>query len=144
MEELLANRTARGKPGNSEVPVYDAHSELEKRARQVGTIAGQVVALIRDAKHSLGPGEQIDELRARAASKVGELREQVSARAEEWGYAVRERSADLGRRAKAGYEQARERADRLGHDYPWHLLLAAGIAGFLLGVVFRVRRANRA
>jgi ElaB/YqjD/DUF883 family membrane-anchored ribosome-binding protein len=146
MEELPANRTepVGASPGYSEMPVYVAGSELEKRARQIGTIAGQVVALIRETKHFLDPGEQRDELRAKASSKVAELREQVSERAEEWGYTVRQRSAELGRRAKAGFEEARERADRLGHDYPWHLLVAGGIAGFVLGVVLRVRRASRA
>ncbi|HLW55613.1 MAG TPA: hypothetical protein VKW06_22485 [Candidatus Angelobacter sp.] len=121
-----------------------ADSELERRGRQIGAIAGRVVALVRDAGHYLQPGEQINELRANASSKVEEIRKELSARTAEWRETVREKSADLGRRSRKGFENARATTNRLGHDYPWHLLLAAGIVGLALGASIRVRRANRA
>lgn len=121
-----------------------AYSELEKRARQIGTIAGQVVMKFRAAKGLREPGGKLDDLRSKATGKAGEIRDQMSARAAEWRDALRERSIEFRRQAHVGYTRARERTDRLGHDYPWHVLLAAGIAGFVLGALLRARRNHHA
>lgn len=146
MEELSAKQTQAlpAPTGDPEMPLYTADSELEKRARQVGTIAGQVVVLIREARSFLQPGERVRELQAKAERKAGEIRDQVAVRTDEWRRAAQQRSLEIGRRAKARYAEARDRTEQLGHDYPWHVLLAAGIAGLLLGSLLRVRRAHRA
>jgi ElaB/YqjD/DUF883 family membrane-anchored ribosome-binding protein len=142
MEELLSNHGQTFPGDEPKVSVYTIDSELEKRARQIGTMAGQFVARIRRAGRFTEPGGPIDDLRSRAAQKADEFREQAATWAKEWRQTAQEKSADFTRRARASYEQARGRTNQLGHDYPWHVLLAAGIAGFVLGAALRVRRAS--
>jgi len=62
-----------------------------------------------------------DELRQTAAEKANEIRSQV----------------------RTGYYRARLRAHAVQRDYPLQVILAAGAAGFLLGVGLRIWRANR-
>lgn len=131
-------------PQPAELIVLPHDSELHRRARQVGAMAGQVVARIRHLRTASQQGRHVDRLKARAANKAGEIRDRIAAQAEEWRQVVREKSAYYGRRAKESYGQARQRTDQLGRDYPWHVLLAAGIAGFVLGALLRARRASRA
>lgn len=123
-------------------------SELEKRARQVGTIAGTAVAMIRHARRRLEDsegqfGDQLNDIGSKAKSKVHEFRGTASVRAEEWRRVAQERTVEIGRNAKFRLERARERVIQFGHDYPWHLVVTAGIVGFILGATLRVRRSNR-
>lgn len=146
MHELPVDRPQTFATGQDdpEIHVYRDDSELNKRARQIGTIAGQVVARVRHAGRYARSGQPVGDLRDKASSRAGAIRDQISIRAEEWRQVFRERSAELGRRARAGYGDARYRADQWGRNYPWHLLLVAGIAGIVLGAALRVRRAGRA
>lgn len=146
MHELPVNQPQTFAMGQDEpeIHVYRDISELEKRARQIGTIAGQAVAVVRNAGRYAKSGRPITDLRDRASNKAGSIRDQLSTRAQEWRQGFRERSVNVGHRARTGYSEARDRADRWGRDYPWHLLLAAGIAGLVVGSALRVRRASRA
>ena len=126
------------------LPADSAHSTLEKRARQVGTIAGQVVARVRGARSSIKPKENLRNLRETASNKKDQILQQASARVGEWREVLRDRSAHLGRRAKSQYGETRERAERLGYDYPWRVLAGAGITGLIIGAALRIRRSSRA
>lgn len=118
-----------------------ANSELEKRARQVGSIAGSAVALVRNARRRLEDSR--GDLGSNVKGKVEEFRGTASIRADEWRRSAQRRAAELGRQVKFRLEDARVRAHRFGRDYPWHLVLAAGILGFVLGATLRIRRAHR-
>lgn len=146
MHELPANQRQTFATGQDdpEIHVYRDDSELEKRARQIGTIAGQVVALARHAGRYAKSGQPIDDLRDKASTKAGAIRDQFSTRTQEWRRSFRERSEELRHRARVGYSEARYRTDRWGREYPWHLLLVAGVTGLVLGAALRVRRASRA
>lgn len=117
------------------------NSELEKRARQVGRIAGTAVALVRNARRRTGDSSST--FGSNIKSKVAEFRGTASARADDWRRAAQKRAADLGQHAKFRMENARTRANQFGREYPWHLVFAAGILGFVLGATLRMRRSNR-
>jgi ElaB/YqjD/DUF883 family membrane-anchored ribosome-binding protein len=149
MQEPLKSRTE----GFSDAPVPERldllpansrHSELERRARQVGTIAGQVVARVRNARSSIKPKENLRNLRETASDKKDQILHQASARVEEWRQVFRDRSAHLGHRARSRYGETRERAEQIGYDYPWRVLAGAGIVGFIMGTALRIRRSSRA
>jgi ElaB/YqjD/DUF883 family membrane-anchored ribosome-binding protein len=123
-------------------------TELQRRAAQVGKVAGTAVAVFRDARRRLRePGQTRDdhlsELGATARTRVWELRREAAEHAEDWRRAALEKTADLRRHAKADYEKVRERARQLGRDHPLQVVVAAGIVGFLIGAGLRIRRAHR-
>jgi ElaB/YqjD/DUF883 family membrane-anchored ribosome-binding protein len=125
-----------------------SETELQKRAAQVGKVAGTAVAVFRDARRRLQePGEprhdHLSELGATARTRVWELRRETADHVEDWRRAALEKTAELRRQAKSRYEQARERAGQLGHDHPLQVVAVAGIIGFLIGASLRIRRANR-
>jgi ElaB/YqjD/DUF883 family membrane-anchored ribosome-binding protein len=131
-------------------PVFVEVSEtdLQKRAAQVGKVAGATVALFRDARRRLHEGgetrhDHLSELGASARTRVGELRRETADHVEDWRRAALEKTAELRRQAKSRYDQAHERARQLGHDYPLQVVAAAGIIGFLIGAGLRIRRGNR-
>jgi ElaB/YqjD/DUF883 family membrane-anchored ribosome-binding protein len=126
------------------LPDNPAHSRLEKQARKVGTIAGQVVARVRNARSSIQPKENLRNLRETAVDKKDQILQQASARVGEWRQMLRDRSAHLGRRARSRYGETRERAEKMGYDYPWRVLAGAGVAGFIIGSALRIRRSSRA
>jgi hypothetical protein len=124
-------------------------TELEKRAAQVGKAAGTAVGVLRDARRRLGeqqePGhDRLSALGAIARTRAWELRRKASEMAQDWRRAALEMTAEMGRQAKTGYEGARDRARQTGRDYPVHVVIAAGVAGFLMGAGLRMRRSHRA
>ncbi len=151
---------SRGEESETAIPRPDkpvfvevSGSELKKRAAQVGALAGQTVALLRDVRERLqAPGQsradRLSELGAAARTKtltrIDELRRQAREHAEKWRQAALERTAQLRRQARGRYEETRSRAQRVARDYPLHVVLAAGVAGFLLGAALRIWRAHRA
>lgn len=112
--------------------------DWNRRAVQLGTVAGKVVALFRRTRrqwHEFDPQQ--------AAGDAAEtLRRETAVRSEEWRQALKSRGAELRRHAKAGYERTRVRAGLIGHDYPVHVVLVAAAAGFVLGVGLRVWRSR--
>lgn len=117
-----------GRPG-----VKSAENDLGRRARQIGTLAGRVAALLRQAREKLNDEASGDDLRGSAESRAQNIRQAAAARAQEWR-----------RHAERGYQQARERARQAVRDYPVHAALAAGVAGFVVGAALRIRRTHRA
>lgn len=110
-----------------------AESELERRARQVGTLAGKVVSLLREVQEKLEEPEGWNDLRSAARGHAEDLRQAAAQRAQEWR-----------RQAESSYQQARERAGQTARDYPLHVALLAGLVGFVLGAGLRIGRTNRA
>lgn len=110
-----------------------AESDLDRRARQIGALAGRVVALLRQVQEKLNDEESWNDLRSSAGSCAEEIRQAAALRAQEWR-----------RQAESGYQQARERARQAARDYPVHAALAAGVAGFVVGAALRIGRTHRA
>jgi hypothetical protein len=110
-----------------------AESDLARRARQIGTLAGRAVALARQARERLNDPESWDQLRRSAEDRAEEIRQAAALRAQEWR-----------RQAEGRYEQARHRARQAARDYPVHVAVAAGVAGFVVGAALRMRRTHRA
>lgn len=128
-------------------------SGLERSAAQAGALAGHTVGLLRDIRKRFEePGQAHDDrlselgatARARTRATVDEVRRKAGEHAEKWRQAALEKTAELRRQARDRYEQTRSRANQVARDYPVHVLLAAGVAGFLLGAALRTWRANRA
>jgi hypothetical protein len=121
-------------------------SELDQRARQVGTAVGTMVALLRDAQHKLNEGDlwkitnPLSDLRTKAQGRTQELRHAAALRAQQWRRAALERASELHRQARTGYKQALVRSKNPGRG---PMLIAAGALGFLLGVGFKAWRSGR-
>jgi ElaB/YqjD/DUF883 family membrane-anchored ribosome-binding protein len=135
-------------------------SPLEQRAADLGTAAGRVVSIFRQARTTVeklpeqsaerisdlagNARERVDHLRNAAAENAQHLAEATRDKAAELGRQVREQAINLGRQAKFGYYRARLRANQTVREYPVQVALTAGLIGFLIGIGLRIRRANRA
>jgi ElaB/YqjD/DUF883 family membrane-anchored ribosome-binding protein len=145
----------------SERLLEKGRSPLEQRAAELGTVAGKVVSILRQAGSSVknlpdhpiverisdlagGARERVDQLRTAALENAQHAANLARDKTAELGRQVKERTADLGRQAKFGYYRARLRANQTVREYPVHVALAAGVVGFLIGIGLRIRRANRA
>jgi hypothetical protein len=121
-------------------------SELDQRARQVGTAVGTMVARFRDAQHKLNEGDlwkltnPLSDLRTTAQGRGEELRHAAAFRAQQWRRAALERASALHRQARTGYKQAPGQGQDPGRG---PILMAAGALGFLLGVGFKAWRSSR-
>ncbi len=120
------------------IAMSKAESDLEQRARRVGSAAGTMVALLRDAKHKLNESDlwkstnPLSDLRTTAKGKAQELRHTAEFRAQEWRRAALERMAEFRPQAKPGDEQVHGQSkNERGYALP--VVAAAGIVGFLLG-----------
>jgi len=163
---------------SSDVPAFDTYpatppvneserllekgkSPLEQRAADLGTAAGKVVSIIRQARASVknlpehpvadrisnlagSARERVDQLRSSALENAQHIAQAARDKAAEFGRQVKEKTVDLGRHTKLGYYRARLRANQTVREYPIHVALAAGLAGVLIGIGLRLRRANRA
>ncbi len=145
----------------TETSVHHGRSGLEQRAADLGAAAGRVVASIRQVQARLTnlPTAQIsdrvndltDNVKTKASglaenvkTRADELRQRATTRAQEYAQAASEMSVKLGEQAREGLQRARVRARVAARDYPVHVALAAGAAGFLIGIGLRLRRASRA
>jgi hypothetical protein len=124
-------------------------TDLERTAAQIGAVAGHTYAALREARKILEePGhgsakDRLHELGAAAQARTQELRRAAADLAEQWRRAAWDKTAELRAQARRGYEQARIRAKQAGEDYPLHVVLGAGVAGFLIGAALRTRRSHR-
>jgi ElaB/YqjD/DUF883 family membrane-anchored ribosome-binding protein len=123
-------------------------TDLERLAAEVGTIAGQAVALVRQVREKVGRREDwkggISDLREAAKGRVQQLRRSAEEHAEEWRRLALEKTEELRQQTRTRYQQARGRAEQVGRDYPLQTVVAAGTAGFLLGIALRRRKAHHA
>src|SRR2546423_120840 len=72
-----------------------------------------------------------------------ELGEVAASRVDELRQAAVDKANELGSQVRTGYYRARLRANAVVRDYPLHVVLAVGAAGFLLGLGLRIWRASR-
>lgn len=147
--------------------LYEEESEtaLQERARQVGSAVGKAVATVRKAQDKVrsiasDSGEsaanlkdtakdkarmavnRINDFADSARSKAQEWRETAASQADQLRQAAKEKSAELGSQIRSGYYRARIRANQVAREYPLHVVLAAGIVGFAIGIGLRLWRAN--
>lgn len=136
-------------------------SALEQRAADLGAAAGRIALIMRETKENVESLAQrgiydrvnrlaeaarirTESLRRRTGARMQEITHAAQDKAAELGQQAREKTAELGRQARANYYRARLKANQTVREYPVETALAAGAAGFLLGVALRIRRANRA
>lgn len=136
------------------------HTQLEQRAAELGAAAGKVVYMVRRARSSAKnlPDPVLDRLGGLAEEarlRAEHLRTTAAERGRHWVQLAREKAAEvashareesrkLRQQARSNYAVTRRKADEVAHDYPVHVALAAGAAGFLIGVSLRIWRSNRA
>jgi len=144
----------------------DSNTALEERARQLGTALGKAVVNVRKTQERLKDianqaGEaaaarithakntaqetanRVSNLSDTLKNKTQEWSEAASARADELRQATVEKVSQLGSQIKTGYYRTRLRASQVVREYPLHVVLVAGVLGFMLGVGLRIWRANR-
>jgi ElaB/YqjD/DUF883 family membrane-anchored ribosome-binding protein len=136
-------------------------SSLEQRAAELGAAAGKIALIMRETKENVenlaqhGVYDRVsrlaetarirtENLRRRAGAKVRELKHAAQSKAAAVGNQAREKTAELGRQARSNYDRVRLKANQTVREHPVETALAAGAAGFLLGVALRIRRASRA
>jgi len=136
-------------------------SSLQQRAADLGAAAGRIALIMRETKENVENMAQhgiydrvsrlaenarirTESLRRRTGARVQELTHAVQDKAAELRYQAREKTTELGRQARSNYYRARLKANQTVREYPVETALAAGAAGFLLGVALRIRRASRA
>lgn len=137
------------------------HLTLEQRAAELGAAAGKVVHMVRRVRASSrnlpdhpaldrlgGLAEEAraraEHLRTAAAERARQFVQTAREKGAEIAYRAREESRKLRQQAKSNYAHTRRRAGEVAHDHPVHVALAAGAAGFLIGVGLRIWRSNRA
>ncbi|MBZ5505973.1 MAG: hypothetical protein LAO78_10845 [Acidobacteriia bacterium] len=136
-------------------------SSLEQRAADLGAAAGRIALIMKQTRDNLenlahysiyerlsGLAENAlhrsERLRRVAATKVQGLTHIAQDKATELSRQAREKTAELGRHARSNYYRVRLKASQTVRDYPVETAVAAGVAGFLIGVGLRIRRAKRA
>jgi ElaB/YqjD/DUF883 family membrane-anchored ribosome-binding protein len=136
-------------------------SSLEQRAAELGAAAGRIALIMRETKENvenlaqhgiydrvkrLAENARIrtESLRRRAGARVQELTHAIQGKAADLRYQAREKTTEVGRQAKSNYYRVRLKANQTVREHPVETALAAGAAGFLLGVALRIRRASRA
>ena len=142
---------------------------LEERASQVGSVVGKVVVMLRRTQNTLkdvpnipsnaanrinnladaarmkaqDAANRISDLADAAKARTQELGEVAASRVDELRQAAVDKANELGSQVRTGYYRARLRANAVVRDYPLHVVLAVGAAGFLLGLGLRIWRASR-
>jgi ElaB/YqjD/DUF883 family membrane-anchored ribosome-binding protein len=136
-------------------------SSLKQRAAELGAAAGKIALIMRETKENvenlaqygiydrmnrLAENARIrtESLRRRAGARMQELTHAVQDKAAELAQQAREKTTELGRQARSNYYRVRLKANQTVREHPVETALAAGVAGFLLGVALRIRRASRA
>jgi ElaB/YqjD/DUF883 family membrane-anchored ribosome-binding protein len=136
-------------------------SSLQQRAAELGAAAGRIALIMRETKENVenlaqrGIYDRVSRLAETAKIRTESLRRRTGARMQELTHAVQDKAADLrdqarektvelGRQARSNYYRVRLKANQTVREYPVETALAAGAAGFLLGVALRIRRASRA
>jgi ElaB/YqjD/DUF883 family membrane-anchored ribosome-binding protein len=125
-------------------------STLEQRAAELGAAAGRIATVIRQVQERVADlpnypiSDRVNDLAENVKSRADELRQRATSRTQEFAQVASEMSAKIGEQTREGLDRARIRARVAVRDYPVHVALAAGAAGFLIGVGLRIRRANRA
>jgi ElaB/YqjD/DUF883 family membrane-anchored ribosome-binding protein len=148
-------------PSAKNVRVFSERPSLEQRAAELGAAAGKIVVMMRETKANLenmahhSIYDRVTNLAEDAKVRAEHLRQVAGTRAQEWSRVAQEKatefrrqasvkSSELAEQAKAGYYQARRKADHTVREYPIHVAVAAGVAGFLIGFALKIRRAKRA
>ena len=136
-------------------------SSLKQRAAELGAAAGRIALIMRETKENVenlaqrGIYDRAKELAENARLRTESLRRRTGARVQELTHAVqdkaaelrdqaREKTVELGRQARSNYNRVRLKANQTVREHPVETALAAGAAGFLVGVALRIRRASRA
>jgi ElaB/YqjD/DUF883 family membrane-anchored ribosome-binding protein len=136
-------------------------SSLKQRATELGAAAGRMALIMRETKENVenlaqhgiydrvrGLAEnariRTESLRRRTGARVQELTRAVQDKAADLRHQARAKTTELGRQARTNYYRVRLKANQTVREHPVETALAAGAAGFLLGVALRIRRASRA
>ena len=148
---------------------HQGHAVLEERARQISNSMGRaVVALreVRDKLHYLSgqtreiTGErmailksQAGQTRARITDMAGDMAGKLKDKRRQWSEAAATASSELRHasaakvtevrsQARLKYYRARLRGHQAVREYPVHLVFAAAVAGFLVGMGLRMWRSK--
>ena len=132
------------------IKVVDHSPALERGARKAGRALGRLVAAVRESQEKLrgGGGESASEkirlVTGQGTARVEEIRQTASSWAQAWRRVALGRVPELQDRAQVWWNRTQERARTAAREKPVQVALAAGGAGFLLGVALRFRRARHA
>jgi len=124
----------------------DESSRLVQRARQIGRLAGQVVAVTRQAQELIQDMRQRlqgSELSAEVLGRARTLGEEAAAEANALREDAGNKAGEPGQRVRSAAERTWQRGRAAVHEHPAEVVLAAGIAGLVLGSALRLGRSHR-
>lgn len=130
------------------IKVVDHSPPLERAARKTGWVLGRLVAAVREAQETLresgreSASGKVRVITERSKARAQETGEMAASRLQEWGELARERGQEFVRRAQEWWRRARATGRIAAQEKPLQVALAAGVAGFILGVALRIRRAG--
>jgi hypothetical protein len=130
------------------IKVIDHSPALERAARKTGWVLGRLVAAVREAQERAresvreNPSGKIRVITERSKAREQETGEIAASRLQEWGELARERGQEFARRAQEWWRRAQTKGRIAAQEKPVQVALAAGVAGFVLGVALRIRRAG--
>ncbi|MGH9569039.1 MAG: hypothetical protein ACRD4F_05340 [Candidatus Angelobacter sp.] len=135
----------------AEGETVESRSPLEEKASQTGSAIGKAAAAVRNIQEKFrrsaeggAASDKVAEIADRAKARAQEIGEAAASRAEVWGRVARERLWEFRHHARHQMREAGVYARRAARDYPVQVAVGAGAAGFIVGVLLRIRRASRA
>lgn len=127
------------------IKVVDHSPVLERAARKTGWALGRLVAAARERLRENGlenASEKVRVISEQGKARSQETGEFVAARVENWGELARERGREFVLQSREWWSRSKARIQTAAMESPVEVALAAGAAGFVLGVVLRIRRAR--
>jgi Sec-independent protein translocase protein TatA len=116
-----------GRARVTELPSGEGDSNIESAARNIGSALGRAVNRVRETRDEVR--NRVDEATYRLRSQAQEASRNYSELAQEKIDTARSSAQSFARRATT--------------DYPVHVILAAAVAGVLIGAGLRIWRENR-
>jgi ElaB/YqjD/DUF883 family membrane-anchored ribosome-binding protein len=133
------------------LPPAEQNRRLNEAAAKIGQAAGKTTATVRELprRTDVSPATK-----STVGSKVEEIKGRVSEAAEQAQQAVSDTYDRAKAQASRSYNQARRQAAdtvqstrfrvrHIMHEYPFHVIAAAAVIGFVAGVALRIWRSSR-
>ncbi len=154
-QDISENRRAGSGVRSSATPELppaerDANTRLKQAAAQTGHAAGRTVASVREIPRRMqeqltGDTEtgKVEEIKNRLSDAADQARQSVAETYDKTKQQAAETYRQTQVRAAELVDRARIHSRRIVDEYPLHIIAAAAMVGFALGVVLRIWRSSR-
>jgi ElaB/YqjD/DUF883 family membrane-anchored ribosome-binding protein len=134
------------------LPPAEQNRRLNEAAAKIGRAAGKTTATVRELPRRTD--DVSSTTKSTVSTKVEEIKDRVSQAADQAQQSVSEAYDRAKTQASRSYNQARRQAadtvqsarfrlHHVMHEYPFHVIAAAAVIGFVAGVALRIWRSSR-